>query len=137
MQKHSRAVKPEALGIIGKDHLASRFATLGCDMDTFKYRRDKAKSGLPWVTELAFAQRQDAGRRLITGVNWSPGINDPFTQLGPGRGSLGTLLQQLHSGRDEPIAVLIHIACPRLEYTDHGKGSLILTGKNEDGGCTR
>ncbi len=35
MQAHSTPIKPAALGIIGKDHLAHRFAALGCEMGTF------------------------------------------------------------------------------------------------------
>jgi hypothetical protein len=28
---------------------------------------------------------------------------------------------------DDPVIVVIHIACPRVEYTDRGKSALVLS----------
>ncbi len=39
MQAHSKPVKPQLLGLIGRDHLAARFAGYGCEMESFDYRR--------------------------------------------------------------------------------------------------
>ena len=85
MQGATKPVKPKLLGLIGKDHLARRMAADGAEMETFDYSRtfDVTHDGVPCVVEFAFAWCPEAkSRRLITGVNWSPGIANPFRQLG-------------------------------------------------------
>ena len=130
MKEHSKPVKPTALGIIGKDHLAARFQALGCDMETFDYKKVIGETDdVPWVIETAFGWLGDKSpreRRLVTGVNWSPGIKNPFRQLGKGGESLDSLLQEQRAGRHEPIVLVLHIACPRVEYTDRGKTGIAL-----------
>jgi hypothetical protein len=125
----TRPVKPEALGIIGKDHLRRRLEAAGCEMATFQYKQVKGTdAGLPWATEAAFAWCPDlTSRRLITGVNWSPGIVNPFRALGPFGQSLDTVLSQQRADRDEPVIVFLHLACPRVEYTDRGKSAVVIT----------
>jgi DNA topoisomerase VI subunit B len=127
MQAQSKLVKPAALGFIGKDHLAARFKALGAEMGSFKYRKAEGMTGAaPWVIEAAFAWCPDAtGRRLITGVNWSPGIINPFRELGMGAG-LDATLQGQRAGPDAPIVVALHLACPRVEYTDRGKSAVVI-----------
>jgi hypothetical protein len=124
----TRPVKPEALGIIGKDHLQRRLEAAGCEMATFQYKQVKSTTaGLPWVIEAAFAWCPHlTTRRLITGVNWSPGIVNPFRALGPWRQSLETVLSQQRVDREEPVVVLLHLACPRVEYTDRGKSAVVV-----------
>jgi DNA topoisomerase VI subunit B len=124
----TRPVKPEALGIIGKDHLQRRLEAAGCEMASFHYKQVKSTTaGLPWVVEAAFAWCPDlTSRRLITGVNWSPGIVNPFRALGPYGQSLDTVLSQQRVDRDEPVIVLLHLACPRVEYTDRGKSAVVV-----------
>jgi DNA topoisomerase VI subunit B len=128
MIAHTRPVKPEALGIIGKDHLYWRLEAVGCEMASFQYKQVKSKEpGLPWVIEAAFAWCPDlTSRRLITGVNWSPGIVNPFRALGPYRQSLDTVLTQQRADRDDPVVVFLHLACPRVEYTDRGKSAVVI-----------
>jgi DNA topoisomerase VI subunit B len=124
----TRPVKPEALGIIGKDHLQRRLEAAGCEMATFQYKQVKSTTaGLPWVIEAAFAWCPHlTTRRLITGVNWSPGIVNPFRALGPWHQSLETVLSQQRVDREEPVVVLLHLACPRVEYTDRGKSAVVV-----------
>jgi DNA topoisomerase VI subunit B len=83
MKAHSRPVKPADLGVIGKAHLAERLRAVGCEMATFDYKLVKGETGeLPWVIETAFAWlRTGKARRLVSGVNWSPGILNPFRNL--------------------------------------------------------
>jgi hypothetical protein len=97
-------------------------------MATFQYKQVKSTTaGLPWVIEAAFAWCPDlTSRRLITGVNWSPGIVNPFRALGPYRQSLDTVLSQQRVDRDEPVIVLLHLVCPRVEYTDRGKSAVVV-----------
>jgi DNA topoisomerase VI subunit B len=128
MQRHSKPVRPKRLGAIGKEHLRQRFEALGCQPESFNYKPTSGESdGAPWVLETAFGYRPKAqGRRLILGVNWSPAIGDPFRQLGACGPSLGGLLEKLLAGGNDPIVLLLHLACPRVEYRDRRKSSLVV-----------
>jgi DNA topoisomerase VI subunit B len=132
MRKHSKPVKPAALGVIGRDHIATRFKALDCEMESFQYTRktETDDDGLPVVIESAFAWRGEAAaaeRRIITGVNWSPGIVNPFRTLGNAYGDgLAALLEKRFAGRDEPIVFLLHCAYPRVRYTDRGKSAVAM-----------
>ena len=130
MQAQSRPVKPADLGVIGRDHLAGRLAAMGCEMESFDYRRaEGVEDGLPWVVEAAFGWLgEDAfcGRQLVSGVNWSPGIVNPFRQLGPYGGSLDAILGQQWAGRAEPVVLVLHLARPRVEYTARGKSAVVI-----------
>jgi hypothetical protein len=131
MQQHTRPVKPKDLGIIGEDHLRARFAAAGADDKTFRYSRQFiVDNDLPHIIECASGYCPQAKlRRIVTGVNWSPGINNPFRTLGRYGESLDTLLTEQRAGRaDEPLTLMIHMVCPRVEYTDRGKSALALTG---------
>jgi hypothetical protein len=98
-------------------------------METFRYCPMKSKpgEGIPWVLEAAFAWCPNTleGRRLISGVNWSPAIINPFRRLG-WRASLDSLLEDQRAGAGEPIALMLHLACPRVRYTDPGKSAIVL-----------
>ncbi len=64
MQANSKPVKPAMLGIIGQDHFRKRFEALGCEMESFDYRKiaDTTEEGIPCLVETAFAWRgEDAG----------------------------------------------------------------------------
>src|SRR5262249_50798662 len=105
MKAETRPVNPSTLGAIGRDHLEQRFQELGSEMATFRYRKllDGA-AGLPSMAEIAFAYcPATEDRRLITGVNWSPGIVNPFRKLGRHGESLDSLLQELRVGPNEPV----------------------------------
>jgi DNA topoisomerase VI subunit B len=135
IKAQTRPVKPAALGVIGRDHLKARFAALGCEMASFQYRKVAGETdGLPEVVETAFAWRgdTDAGRRLITGVNWSPGIVNPFRQLGQTGQSLDSVLQRQRAGYDEPVVLLLHLTCPRVSYTDRGKSAVVIAEEGDD-----
>jgi DNA topoisomerase VI subunit B len=130
MKENSRPVKPQDLGIIGREHLPRRFESLGCEMDSFDYRKTAdTTDGIPWVIETAFAWCPQArARRLVTGVNWSPGILNPFRELGKFGQSLDSVLERQRAGKGEPIILLLHMACPRVEYTDRGKSAVVISG---------
>lgn len=143
MQQYSKPVKPVALGIIGEAHLRSRFENAGCAMETFAYRKTcDVSDSLPWVIEVAFAAFQEAltggerQRRLVTGVNWSPGIINPFREIGAIGQSLDSLLTEQRAGADEPVMMVLHLACPRVEYLDRGKSSIVIhrTAADAEGG---
>jgi hypothetical protein len=101
MQRHSRPVKAADLGLIGKDHLATRFEPAGVNLETFKYQRALGENdGIPDVIESDFGWCPDGKnkRRIITRVNWSPAIGNPFRSLGPFGESLDTILAEQRSG---------------------------------------
>ena len=135
MKDRSRPIKPADLGLIGKDHLAARFKAAGADLRTFRYRRTFGETdGVPDVIESAFGWCPDGTneRRIITGLNWSPAIGNPFRTLGTYGESLDTILADQRSGREEPIIFFLHVARPRLDYTDHGKTAVVIPGTYED-----
>lgn len=126
MRSRSRPVKPSQLGVIGTGHLAARFAAAGAEMDSYAYRKvEGEQGGQPYVVETAFAWRPDLGRRrLVTGVNWSPGLANQFRQLGKLGDSLDTLLERQRAGED--VILVIHLAKPVISYADRGKSAVIL-----------
>ncbi|MDQ3253319.1 MAG: hypothetical protein M3R15_05325, partial [Acidobacteriota bacterium] len=127
MRGESKAVKPAALGQVGEKHLRTWFDAQGVELRTFKYKRhaDTGDNNMPYVVEFAFALRGDRGtRRLLTGINWSPTLADPFRSLNRYGIGLDGLLNQLHISPDEPVTFVLHLACPHLNYTDRGKSSL-------------
>jgi hypothetical protein len=134
MKANTRPIKPAALGVIGQDHLSDRFRVLGCEMETFAYRKIFGEiNGVPCIVETAFAAKSsafdetpdDESRRIITGVNWSPAIAaNQFRQLGSE--SLDSILQDQRAGHDKPIVFLLHLVCPRVSYTDRGKSAVVI-----------
>jgi DNA topoisomerase VI subunit B len=135
MQRQSKPVKSQDLGIIGKEHFASRFETAGADLRAFRHNRSCGDTdGIPDVIETAFGYcpKGPPVRRIITGVNWSPAIGNPFPSLGSYGESLDTILANQRSGSNEPIIFVLHLARPRIEYTDHGKTAIALDDGSDD-----
>jgi DNA topoisomerase VI subunit B len=131
LKTHSKPVKPQDLGLIGKEHLRARFNEIGLEPETFIYQKavDYADDGLPWVVETAFGWCPGLDQRpIICGVNWSVGLGNPFRSLKGGEG-LEAVLAKQWAGRDEPVAFLLHYACPRAAYTDRGKSAVIFPGQ--------
>jgi len=128
MKTHSKPVKPSALGVIGKDHIATKFQANGCEMESFEYKKAVGETdGVPWIVETAFGWCPSAERRrIITGVNWSPGILNPFRELGSFGESLDTILGNQRATADEPVVLLLHLACPRVTFADRGKSTVVV-----------
>lgn len=135
MRENTRPVKPIHLGVIGKDRLTTKFERIGCEMESFDYRKvaGETDEGLPFVLETAFGWCEGlTARRMVLGVNWSPGIVNPFRELGSFGESLDSILAQQRVGRREPVVFLLHCACPRVEYTDRGKSAVVVRGGEDD-----
>jgi hypothetical protein len=128
MRAQSRPVKPAQLGVIGETHLRRRFEAAGCEMESFDYKRvTGCTESIPWVIETAFGWCPETSqRRLVTGVNWSPGIINPFRVLGRFGASLDTILSQQRADADEPVIMVLQMACPRVEYLDRGKSAVVV-----------
>ena len=123
MQTLSRPVKPQALGVIGEEHLKSWMVThANVSKESVKYaRRIGVDDGLPFVIELAFGVRRGDkdGRRVIYGLNWAPALGTPVPEL-------SALMQQMRMDPHDPITVILHMAKPRFDFVDHGKTRLEL-----------
>jgi hypothetical protein len=129
LKRHSKPVKPQHLGLIGRDHLLARFKEVGVEPETFKYQKALGETeGLPWVVETAFGWCPSLkSRRIIVGVNWSVALGNPFRSFSRyGGEGLESLLADQRAGRDEPIIFILHYACPRAAYTDRGKSAVII-----------
>jgi hypothetical protein len=128
MRAQSRPVKPAQLGVIGEAHLRQRFEAAGCQMESFQCKRVAGcTDNIPWVIETGFGWCPETSqRRLVTGVNWSPGIINPFRVLGRFGASLDTILSQARADADEPVILVLHMACPRVEYLDRGKSAVVV-----------
>lgn len=121
MQQASRPVKPQRLGVIGKEHLQAALVAQGVAPEGFTYRKaaDIGKDGLPFVVEVAFGlARVRSRRRLIVSLNHSPVFKVPS-------GHLSDVLADCHVQQHDPVVLLIHQACPRFTFTDHGKGAIV------------
>ena len=140
LKKHTKPVQPAELGIIGKAHLYACIEAAGGNPKTFRYeRRMGMTGGVPRVIEFAFGIHRDGlsnergpRRKEVTGVNCSPAIRNPFRQLGHAGESYDALLAKVRANTTEPVIMALHVACPRVAYTDRGKTALVVEGKVDD-----
>jgi hypothetical protein len=140
MRKHSKPVGPKHLGFIGADHLKQRFLAAGGNTETFKYQQQKGitDDGIPYIVEGAFGLHQsglrlgaDISRKIITGANWSVGINNPFRAFGSTGEGLESTLAKARANAREPVIFALHLASAYIQYADRGKSSIILTDDAE------
>jgi hypothetical protein len=159
MKTHTRPIKPRDLGVIGQEHLRTRCLLAGVNEKTFRYKSviGETADGLPTVIETAFgwcpgtaesdvefddepdldSDRRiiadlDPERRIIAGVNWSPSLGgNPFRDFGRTGEGLEKLLADQRATADEPIVFVVHLASPRVQFSDRGKTSLILPGARQ------
>jgi hypothetical protein len=132
MRKISQPPPPEKLGVLGKEHFRASLPEDAADDQSFRYDKQVGtdRSGLPFVVEAA--SRITINERLQglhVGLNWSVPLTNPLQQsLLPFEGirvhGLEGLLRQKHIdfGQDE-FALALHIATPRFDFLDRGKGS--------------
>ncbi len=140
LKKHTRPIQPAELGVIGKEHLYRLMEAAGGDPKTFTYNRRLGETGgVPRVVEFAFGIHRDGlnagrgpSRKVITGVNWSPGINNPFRQLGRGGIGLDAVLSEVRANTSQPVIAVLHMACPRVTYTDRGKSAIVVEGEAKE-----
>jgi hypothetical protein len=130
MKRHTRPVRPRDLGVIGSDHLLRFCKAAGGIAETFRYRLITAETpdGIPYVIESAFAAVPDkTRRRLVLGVNFAAALGNPFRSFRYDyHDGLETQLAEQRCGRDEPVVMILHLACARVEYQDRGKTAVVL-----------
>jgi hypothetical protein len=141
LKAHTAPVKTASLGVIGKDHFFRMMEAAGGDTKTFNYQlRLFEADGVPHVVEFAFGVLSaglTAGaprgptRITVTGVNCSPGIRNPFQQIGRNGAGLDTLLAELNASSTEPVIAALHLICPRVSYTDRGKSAIVIDGESK------
>jgi len=125
MQHESREIKPVALSVIGQEHLSAHLVNYLCvDPDSVKYKKvTGVTGGVPYVLEAAFGWFTDEydqyGRDKVIGLNWSPTLKDPFQEL-------PSLLGEARADSSDPVAIVVHLASPRLDFTDRGKSTLAI-----------
>jgi DNA topoisomerase VI subunit B len=146
MKRHTRPVAPHLLGSLGEEHLKARLLGMGVVPKSFEYKAKTSKSkkskpatnekacfsdGLPWVLESAFGWRGEKAkdeRKIYAGANWSAAINNPFRRFGDTGEGLERALTEMRATDNEPIVFVLHLAHPRVEYTDRGKSALLVEG---------
>jgi hypothetical protein len=145
MRRHTRPVASRLLGVIGEDHLKARLLGMGVQPESFGYTKklSDAKSkksadasdgkasleDLPGVLECAFGWLGDEApdeRRIYAGANWSAALAHPFRQFGTTGEGLETVLSGQRATRNEPVVFVLHLAQPRVEYTDRGKSAVVV-----------
>jgi hypothetical protein len=153
LQRHSRPVNPRRLGLIGSNHFRERFLMMGVTALSFTYEKKlrggpaKSKKSqpatgekaclleLPSVVECAFGwlgPKAKDERKIFAGANWSGAISNPFRTFGHTGEGLETLLAGLRVQRREPVVFAVHLAHPRVEFTDRAKSAVVVAGPEEE-----
>lgn len=129
MRQESRVIKPAVLGVLGEDFFQSHMISRGADQEKIRYKKKEGlvQESLPYVLEAALGpcEDYDRDRELAIGLNWSPVLKFPLDRL-------SSLLGEHQVEYEDPLLVVIHLACPRLEYTDRGKSTLALPEEMEE-----
>jgi hypothetical protein len=133
LKQHTRPVRPELLGVIGKEHMQRMILEADAQPETFWYGVFPGvnANGAPYITEIAtgihklglIAGQRAPTRRLITGVNYSATLDNPFDTL-RGMEGMSAMLMELRAGEYKPVIVCVHYACPHIEYLDRGKSRI-------------
>jgi hypothetical protein len=142
MQAATKPVKANSLGSFGRDHVIDIAHWCGVSDDAkVEYVKETFEADdLPYVAEVAFVyfgvdeDRDDESlrRALVTGLNFSPTITDPFRDLGSGF-SLDTLLAAQRADAEDPVFVFVHVASPRFVFVDKGKTAVTLPVRVAEG----
>lgn len=117
MQEAARPVKAEALGLLGQDHCTVDLQRYGVAPDSIEYRRAIGEAdGLPYGLEIAFGVKKEDWlmRTLCVGINFSPALKQPFAVL-------DDALTEARCTECDPVALLVHLSCPLVNFTDRGK----------------
>ena len=65
------------------------------------------------------------GRYLVTGVNFSATLENPFNTF-RGMEGMDEILTELRADTYAPVIVAVHYASPHIEYLDRGKSRVSL-----------
>lgn len=119
MKQHSAAPSPKALGSIGQADCIAFFKKF-CFQDSVKYRSkntvvDADGCAVPFVVVTAFGELVNCKSRriLFSGINFTPTIKNDWENWAT----------NYECQNYRPVALLVHISCPKLQHTDKGKSS--------------
>lgn len=121
MQEQTQPVKPQQLGIIGKDHIVSCMEKYyGVKVGTIQYKKITGfDNNLPHVIEIAFGikdkEHEKEGRTIVCGLNWSPTLGIPVVEF-------RQMLSEMRIDMHDPVCVVMHIVRPKFNFIDRGKG---------------
>ena len=123
MMENSRPPKAAALGLIGEEHLKTwmvRYADVTEESAQY-VKRPGGTDKMPHIIEVGFGVRKEdeIGRRVLTGLNWSPTLGVPVAEL-------DSLIQEARLDPHDPVTMVVNLAKPRFEFTDRGKTRLQL-----------
>jgi len=119
----SKRVKPDRLGVIGQDHFLR-----GNECSKYKCIKGEGdKDGkLPFVVEVSVGVFPDFDERTVwVGLNFSPIEGVPFEII-------YAALDKAMVGENDPVAVLIHLTTPRVNFTDRAKRHAVLPDEVEE-----
>ena len=126
MQERARPVVPKRLGVLGEAHLGEALtAWYAVDPETIVYRTAKGiTGGLPYCLEVACgcATDAEAERELLCGFNFTPALGVPFRDL-------PWICGTADVNEADPVTLVVHVTCPRLDATDRGKTAVTLPGE--------
>lgn len=133
MQVEAKVIQPQALGVLGEQHLRRRLVeSYSATEESLNYRKvtGLTAGGLPWVLEVAFgvkgaAADQALGRTVVVGLNWAPTLRSPLPQL-------DRLLGEQRIDSSDGGVLMVHLACPRIDFTDRGKSRLALPAEIDE-----
>ena len=114
---------PKRLGVVGEAHLRAALTTwYDVEPSTLTYRAVKGTTdNLPYVLEVACGWTETPRARLqrLGGFNFTPALGIPFPLL-------HELCDTAEMDGDDPVTLLVHVTCPRLDATDRGKTAVAL-----------
>lgn len=121
MREQSKPVRADRLGVIGQDRFQACLDDAEWRTDSFRYKKLSGVDGTqPFVVEVAFVETDSAGREIIGGVNWSASIDGmPIQRVGVS--TLSGLLYDQECHDSAPVRIAMHVATPRVNWTDRGK----------------
>jgi hypothetical protein len=133
LRQYTRPVRPELLGVIGEEHFRQHCADVGGELKSFKYFASPGHDVYtrPYIVEIATCayqtwvsgKAQRYGRYLVTGVNFSATLENPFNTF-RGMEGLEEILTDLRADSYAPVIVAVHYASPHIEYLDRGKSRI-------------
>ncbi len=106
MKDNSAVVKPNALGVIGEDHLKKCMSEGGVGGGSVKYKKVHGiAKDMPFVLEASFGvlENEDLGMDYVAGLNWTPAIKTPFEEL-------LSILIDVHIDPYDPVRLVVHLA---------------------------
>jgi DNA topoisomerase VI subunit B len=124
MREKANPVKAGALGKIGDQHIKNCMEALSCEGIEYRTKALDVEN-IPYVLEVCFGiMPKDAQFLSLCALNWSAAIRKPT-------GAISDALAKASVAYDDHVALFIHIASPKLQFSDRGKSLLSLPGAVE------